>query len=471
MRDKRKWAILLLGAACFIRLVVWAAGTAQPDRLLAPDSADYLRLAEGLADHGVYGSEANPEIFRVPGYPFFLSLLFVLGRSPAFICLIQVVVDVATCWLLWRLARDVLDLEAALPALFFQAFSVLAITYACRVLSESLFTFLFVVLLHFIWRSVRSPVPRNGRRSSAREQGSAEGDEAPEHSPGAVTSYHPDMGAVCGILLAAMVYVRAVALPFAILPPALLLGYKRRRGAAVCAALVLVLLAPWYLRNLNRAGYPHFSTVGAINLYRYNAAMVIARQEDGSFVAVQKAMDAKLGERRDQADRARFALERGRGIIMAHPLLYAGLHLKTVPTNLLPAAGELFRTLGVQIGRSGTLRVIRTEGILEGIRHYFGGKWGWFVAALPMLPVLLASYMLAVVGAFERLLRGEARAFHAFLILAVGLFLLVPGGAAHPRFRLPVTPIFSLYAGWGAWWLWHLWKNHRSALRPSRAES
>jgi hypothetical protein len=279
------------------------------------------------------------------------------------------------------------------------------------------------------------------------------------------------MGAVCGILLAAMVYVRAIALPFALLPPALLLGYKRRRGAAICAAFVLFLLAPWYLRNLNRAGYPHFSTVGAINLYRYNAAMVIARQEDGSFAAVQKTIDAKLRGRRDQAGRARFALNRGREIIMAHPFLYAGLHLKTVSTNLLPAAGELFRTLGVQLGGSGTLRIIRTEGITEGIRHYFGGKWGWFFAALPMLFVLLASYLLAVVGAVERLLRGEARAFHAFLILAMGLFLLVPGGAAHPRFRLPVTPLFSLYAGWGAWWLWHLWKEHRSAPHPARGES
>lgn len=60
-------ALLLFALLLRVLLLVFAD---RPDALLAPDSAGYFRLARGLAVNGCYGTQSQPEIFRVPGDPF-----------------------------------------------------------------------------------------------------------------------------------------------------------------------------------------------------------------------------------------------------------------------------------------------------------------------------------------------------------------------------------------------------------------
>jgi hypothetical protein len=126
---------------------------------------------------------------------------------------------------------------------------------------------------------------------------------------------------------------------------------------------------------------------------------------------------------------------------------YAWLHLKTVPPNLLPATGDLLRTFGVEIGGSGTLQVIRSRGLVAGVRHYFHGQWLWLLVMLPALALLGLLYLLGVAGAVTRLLEHKVTAFDVFLVVSLLYFLAVPGGAAHPRFRTPIMPILAILAG------------------------
>ncbi|MBS3764780.1 MAG: hypothetical protein KGZ25_15880, partial [Planctomycetes bacterium] len=224
---------------------------------------------------------------------------------------------------------------------------------------------------------------------------------------------------------------------------------KQWHTAAIFAAATLLTILPWYLRNDTRANYPHFSSVGAINLYRYNAAALISNRENETFGTVQNRIDRELARRETQAQAARYAMQKGRKIILQHPIQYAWLHLKTVPTNLLPAAGDLFRAWGVEIGGSGTLHVLRTRGLLAATKNYFGGKWGWFVLASPLMILLGVSYVLSLAGGIAGLIRESDRMFIVFLGLLLFFFLVIPGAAAHPRFRVPVAPLISVFAGYG----------------------
>ena len=435
--------LIVLAVGLLLRLAVWGFGLSDPERFLTPDSASYIGLASGILDSGMYGSEGQPEIFRAPGYPFFLSVVFVISRAPGLVVFFQVLLDGAVCWLVWRLARQSLGEGPAVAALAFQCVSVVSIVYACRVLSDTLFTFLFVLFLNSLWVSCQ-------REGTPRFRG----------------------GALCGVLLAGMTYVRAVALPFGVLPVGLLLWRRRFRAALACAGTAALLLLPWYVRNGVRAGYPHFSSVGAILLYQCNAAMVLSKIECRPFAAVQEDIIADLSRYPTEQAQARHAMKQGRKIILQHPFIYTWAHLKTVPTNLLPATGELFQTLGAEIGGSGTLAIIRSRGILEGVRHYFRGRWGWFAAAVPFLALLGISYLLALVGFVGRAWAPSARPFFVFLGMTGAYFLLVPGGAAHPRYAVPAMPIISLCAGWGAWWLGTVigWVNVKSRTTDEGTE-
>ncbi|MEI8079933.1 MAG: hypothetical protein WCH61_09945, partial [bacterium] len=62
----------IIALAVILRGGLLLAGLWRPAEFLTPDSADYLRLADELARHGCFGL-AQPELFRVPGYPLWLA--------------------------------------------------------------------------------------------------------------------------------------------------------------------------------------------------------------------------------------------------------------------------------------------------------------------------------------------------------------------------------------------------------------
>jgi len=67
----------------------------HPDRIFAPDSYLYHKLALNLNEKhaftGDFPVENAPEVFRTPGYPFFLALIYrIFGPHPMAVVVIQV---------------------------------------------------------------------------------------------------------------------------------------------------------------------------------------------------------------------------------------------------------------------------------------------------------------------------------------------------------------------------------------------
>ena len=73
------------------------------------DAPFYIELAWNWLKNGVYGfavhGQLTPVDMRVPGYPAFLAAVFaVAGQSPRAAMLAQVVVDLATCFVIALIA-------------------------------------------------------------------------------------------------------------------------------------------------------------------------------------------------------------------------------------------------------------------------------------------------------------------------------------------------------------------------------
>ncbi len=123
--------------------------------------------------------------------------------------------------------------------------------------------------------------------------------------------------------------------------------------------------------------------------------------------------------------------------------------MKANINNFLPAGGIAASMFGIKIGGSNTLSVLHTQGMIAGINNYFHGQWWLFIFLIPTLFLLGAVYGFSVVGMLSRFTTRKITLFELILILSLCYFLFVPGGAAHPRFRVPAAPILSLFAGLG----------------------
>jgi hypothetical protein len=115
------------------------------------DAPFYIELAWNWLKNGVYGfavhGQLTPVDMRVPGYPAFLAAVFaVAGQSPRAAMLAQVVVDLATCFVIAliaaRLAPENSRRSVALAGLWLAALCPFTANYTAVVLTETLVIFL-----------------------------------------------------------------------------------------------------------------------------------------------------------------------------------------------------------------------------------------------------------------------------------------------------------------------------------------
>jgi 4-amino-4-deoxy-L-arabinose transferase-like glycosyltransferase len=373
---------------------------------------------------------SGPEIFRTPGYPAFLTIVTAAAGSGwpqmgLWLAMgLQVLIDVHLVLLTFLLGRALASQRAGLVAAAFQAISPLAVAASCRVLSDSLFAFLLMGSLLLMVRHFRTG------------------------------SWRALLGAA--VVLGAACYVRPVGLAFSGLFAAVLLcRAKRLRRAAGFAAVVAACVAPWVARNAAVADYAGFSSFAGDSLYYFSAAEVIARQEQ---IPSQAARDRlrRMGEPtvrsvppQTPGRWARYRRRRAMEILGEHPWMYMGIHLKGCVAFWLPGATEVLEIAGCTAGGKGTLEVLHREGPLAAARHYFGGDTAAMWLAAGMVLILLVRYAaVALCGLWRLRLRMPAAAWLCILLVAASF--LLPGPAAHPRFRVPVEPILSVAAaiGW-----------------------
>jgi len=144
-----KFLALASLAAVGLRLVfvIWFPAVVDDSRL-------YANIAENWLQHGIYGITNSgvivPTLSRLPGYPAFLAAIFALFGIENFraVLLVQVLFDLATCFLIYDLARRVFASERAARAAFLlAAFCPFLANYAAAALTETLEIFFTTLAL------------------------------------------------------------------------------------------------------------------------------------------------------------------------------------------------------------------------------------------------------------------------------------------------------------------------------------
>ncbi len=151
------------------RFLVWASLAAVGLRLVfvvwfpavVDDSKLYANIAENWLQHGIYGVTDSgviaPTLSRLPGYPAFLAVIFALFGIENFraVLLVQVLFDLATCFLMADLARRVFSSERAAKAAFLlAALCPFLANYAAAALTETLEIFFTTLALDLALRGL-----------------------------------------------------------------------------------------------------------------------------------------------------------------------------------------------------------------------------------------------------------------------------------------------------------------------------
>ena len=214
---------------------------------VTPDSLVYADIAKNWLLHGVYGQTELGQIvatdIRLPGYPAFLAAVFkVFGMEHYRAAMvIQLFVDLGTCFVLADLARRLFSQRAAKAALLLTALCPFLANYAAAALTETLEIFFTALALDFALAGLnaldRLPPGAAAHYSRGRLWWGC------GLSIGACTLLRPDGGLLLAAVLAWLLW--------------LLVRPLRHHGSAVplIKAGIIVLVAalaplvPWTLRN------------------------------------------------------------------------------------------------------------------------------------------------------------------------------------------------------------------------------
>lgn len=138
-RDRVQFGLaILLGFALRLLFVLHAPR-------IAGDTLMYGDIAKNWVHHGVYGFADSPDgpaptLIRLPGYPIFLALCFRIFGDDQYnaVMLVQTLVDLGTCVLLWDLVRRHFGRRAAMVVLWIAALCPFTANYVAAPLTETL---------------------------------------------------------------------------------------------------------------------------------------------------------------------------------------------------------------------------------------------------------------------------------------------------------------------------------------------
>ena len=402
-----KFELLLVTAVAALTNFTYFA-LSLPDYLF-PDSLTYLAPARNMLHGGGFVDAVGAiETLRTPGYPL---LLAAFGARVVPVIVAQHLMNVAIAAGIYLLAAPRLGRFVAVTAALLFAVDTPAIHYADKILSETAFTLLLLVVC---WLLAVGRWP------------------------------------IAGVLTGVLVLIRPVAIVYFVVVAAwLLLRRVRVRDVVVYALLAVLLPFGWAVRNGVRTGAFTVSSIGGTNLLLFRAGGVLAILDHGeNFDAdrtdeaaglpddanaeIERALQVDDANEVPHAVRARWYSLIALRVIARHPLAFAELTLRGLLVNLLDSRAEAMTVVSA---------------LHESIVETALGAW---TAAL---------LVFALIGAWA--LRRDGLGL--LLILTVAYFVLISaGGESESRFRVPVVPQYAMLAAAGVDVV------RRGAARPPR---
>jgi 4-amino-4-deoxy-L-arabinose transferase-like glycosyltransferase len=219
-RDRRNLTVIIAVALTAALLMVFVVFRQQGMVANSGDPYRYGEIARGFVEHGFTSLTRRAASL----YPEWLAAIYRLGGNDFVVVLLQSVLHVGSCLLVYSVGRRLFNARTGLLAALFCALHPMLLRYVADLHMETFLTFLCMLTLWAVVRFYYSPSWLNGL--------------------------------ILGVVGMATVLTKGVILPFLALFGAIMFlqALRRRSAAGVVAVIVMfltmaLLLAPWTYRN------------------------------------------------------------------------------------------------------------------------------------------------------------------------------------------------------------------------------
>ena len=324
---------------CFLvlvtRLVFFAVLENDPQRFIEPDSTGYLIPAQSLLIKSEFSQNISepsiPETMRVPGYPFWLSIIFSISDfNINAVVISQIFLFILTLFITFRLGTELFDPKVGLVAAILLAFDPYSFSHNFKIITETLATSLTLLLAYSMTFFFKN---RGGYLNAL----------------------------AVGIVLTLVTFVRPTTYYF-LLPLLVIVGlylyFEKEKFKSIVIKIVLIALpfilaiGSWQFRNYNISGISYFTTLqgGEVMLTTKGAQILAAKEGLSPWEArykVKEDLHKKYPEINSMSliDRDNFYSRETMKMIARHPWLTIKTHINKLFIYFFApgTTSELFR--------------------------------------------------------------------------------------------------------------------------------
>lgn len=412
----RKSILFIFLVALSLRLMLWVFVAHHPERALDNDSPLYLRLGETILD-----SHTFPSILRTPGYPFFIASIYaVFGKFPQAVLFLQCLLDSATAAIIaLTFFRIFGSTRYAFWAGVIYSMNPFAIFYSNMVLTETLFTFIFLLAVSLFFFFLQG----GSRRKLI------------------LSSVLLGIGTLCRPI--------SFLVPVLFVPFIFFKGIRLKNKLFWCTIFIMVycmVLLPWYVRNDRDYGQWTLSTATKYNIFvNFAPEVLMGRNNLFSLAGLDINDDIRPYQMKmwhiastkygwdttgryhvfDDPIRAAALTEEGINVIRNDPLVFIVSHAIGIGRVIAPFFPRFYRFIGKD------------------------------VTALSLLSYAIdfATMAFSVLGIVLSLKQRFTDKIHAAVIINMTIliiyFALIPGIAGGSRFRVPILPYATIFSALG----------------------
>lgn len=408
--------------AFFMGAILYNSGDKGFYPATSEDAGQYWQLAKNLVEHHGFSQDQSPpftpEVFRTPGYPFFISIFYRIIPAAWFAIIFQNIIALVIILLIYKIVILLFEKKsiASLSALIY-AIEPAVIYWNNQLLSETLFIFILLLSIFFFIKNVF------------------------------LLKRHVLLTGLClGSLLALAAYTRAVAQfsLFIFIIFSFLSFKKIRQRVALILIMVtsfFVLAGPWLIRNKTIINSYDFSAASrGIGFARYMYTVYINLGGDAD------------GFQKNFRDRSKLTSVK---YVLKHPLVFAKIHILSFVPFLM---SDSYFTVASTIYPSLEKQRIITEwnGSWNRLRSFWFGHQG--IEGLLFFSgkaALLIMNFFAFIGiVFWFFIFKKNRMIALFFLCLIYYFILASGITSYSRLRQPVNPYIFIFAAAGIYWLW-----------------
>jgi len=401
----------------------------ESDHLVAEDQALYIQLAQNFPNSGFLGVPTE----RVPGYPFFISVVYNLfGESIWNVVLVQVILDSISCVVVALMANILFDRGFWIAGIL-SALNLNMVILSASLLTDTLFLFLFTLFLF------------------------------------SILQYLQNTHARWLILLALFISLATLVRPSSYyLLPILLIGLVSWRLwhkdtilkigvlSVFYIVIVVVILGGVHQRNYQQYGSTALVSQTGAHLLSWVVPASYQYSGQGSYQKGQKLAREKLVSvlKQDQLD-----------VLPTNPFVSSSYRANVGKSilfelgflNVLKAwtVGSVINLLMPSVAYAPALRSIKHpsfygtkgSGIVEKLFNYINNSNGLFYLSFLIVGTIISIIFmtLALAGVFKMILELQP-VIVVVLILLIFYFLTITGPIIGVKYRLPVDPILTLFA-------------------------